>query len=434
MSNIKFIVLLWDNLFSYISILMFVIFVFSRLWRKYTHTWFDPLRFQMLISAFAVTIPIFLYVTNVIGTVLFTYIIIAETAFWLGFIILAKEKILFSKRTLKNEESIGLFLFIVSFICYVSFTLITYVQLGIPLFAESRLSTYIGSGLGFMSRMNGFFSIYILVYSFYYLNKEQMRLRLKLLFVFSILIITIAGVLSGSRSSFLTILFAYWGYRYLFTPNLSNINKYYKYIVVFIVISLVTFGLQANTKDIIYVFQLFFERVVANGDTFWMSLPNDVWKNVEIKNTFDHLFLGLLGPLRIIDEAKTSPPIGFQLFWDINPTLAGQMFGPLSRASILGLIYFNWGGIFFSFFIGLFISIIIYRLPFFIPQGVISKILYFYIYTQSLVFISDVSLGMNYAFNTLFNLCFVLIFIVITGSLILIIKSKDENINCNSSI
>lgn len=434
MSNIKFIALLWENIFTYISVLVFVLLSFLLLWRKYTHTWFDPLRFQMLISAFAVTVPIFLYLTNSIGTDSFSYIILAEVAFWLGFLFFAKKKISFSVKTLKNENFIGFLLFIVSLFTYVAFTLITYIQLGIPLFAESRLSTYTGSGLGFMLRMNSFFSIYILVYAFYYFNAKNTRLRLKIVFILSILIIIITGILSGSRSSFLSILFAYWGYMYLFKKDVTEIKRYYKYISLFLISSIITFGLQANSTNILYVFQLFFERVIANGDTFWMSLPDDMWKTVEIKNTFDHFFLGLLGPIRIIDESQTSPPVGFQLLWNINPTLHGHMSGPLSRASLLGLIYFGWGGVLFSFSIGLIISVILYRLPGYIPQGVISKIVYYYIYIQTLAFISDATLGMGYAFNTIFNICFVFTFVIITGSLINIINLRNESFRNNSSI
>ena len=50
---------------------------------------------------------------------------------------------------------------------YLFFTLISYRVLGIPLFGESRLDSYSGSGLGFIYRIQPFLLTYSTIYIYY---------------------------------------------------------------------------------------------------------------------------------------------------------------------------------------------------------------------------------------------------------------------------
>ena len=154
-------------------------------------------------------------------------------------------------------------------------------------------------------------------------------------------------------------------------------------------------------------------RVVSSGDNYYMALPNDTWKNVTTGPWYSHLFLGLLGPLRIISAVTVPPPIGYQLVWLVNPTLDGLATGPLSSPSLLGLLYFNWGGVIFSFLMGYFVSFCIYSLPRFIPNGLLSAIFATYFYIQMLSFVQDACLGMNYLFDSILNLIIFLVLIIL---------------------
>ena len=412
MTSFEFYNLVFENYILYSLLLIFVTFFFYITFRKYVNTFFDPLILTFTSIVFTTVVPFFLYFVGEINLELTLYFTFAQLAFWGAFLIPAKKEITFSRFLITDEKKVAYILYILLLIIYLILTIVSYSVLGIPLFKESRLEVYSGSGLGLFARIMPFAQFYCIFYSFYFWENEKKTFFSKALVVLSFFIFLITGILSGSRASFFVFIFVYWGYSIFFLKDTKKINKLYKYLIIGFVITLFSFVVKSNDYDILTGLSSFWLRAISSGDNYYMALPNDVWKNVITGPWFSHFFLGLLGPLRIIDAASIPPPIGYQLVWAVSPSLDGIATGPLSSPALLGLLYFNWGGVVFSFLMGYFVSICMYRLPNFMPFGLLSSIFTAYFYMQMLSFIQDSCLGMSYLFDSVFNLVFMLVLII----------------------
>lgn len=421
MTSFEFYNLVFENYILYTLLLIIVSVFFYKIGRKYTHTLFDPLILTLISVAFTTVVPFFLYFTGKINLGITLYFTLAHLAFWVAFSIPAKKQITFSRFVITDEKNIAYSLYIIFLLIYLSLTIISYIVLGIPLFKESRLEVYSGSGLGIFARIIPFAQFYCIFYSFYFWKDSKKISFRKAVVIFSFFIFLITGILSGSRSSFFVFIFVYWGYSYFLLKDTKNLKKLYKFLFIGFLITLFSFVLKSEDYDVLTGLSSFGLRVISSGDNYYMALPNDIWKNVVTGPWYSHLFLGLLGPLRIINAAFVPSPIGYQLVWAVNPSLDGLATGPLSSPALLGLLYFNWGGVIFSFLMGYFVSICMYRLPKLMPGGLLSSIFAAYFYMQMLSFIQDSCLGMSYLFDSILN--FVFLFFLISG---LVFLSKNK--------
>lgn len=421
MRDFEFFILLLDNLWLYFLGLLINALPICIIAKKYTRGWIDPLRIGLIFVAFANTVPLFLFFINEIPNYLFYYFFISETLFWIGFVSLAKKEIVFSAKKLIHETKISNLLYFLFFALYISFTAFSYMKFGMPIFAESRLATFIDSGgFGVLARLNSFFILYILMYSYYLFDKNE-SLLYKYTSILVFITIAITGILSGSRSSFLMFIYAYFGYQYFFKKTIPKVKKVLKYAPI-IVSGAIIVLLITTQGSITYAFIALGSRIIASGDVYWMAFPNEIIKDINVGNNFSYLFSGILGPLRIIDYSTVSPPIGAQLTWNLIPSLQGIMVGPNGRAPVLGYAMFGWGGLIFSFILGLVTSGLIFRTAKIFPKGFISSVFAFYIYMNAQALIGDPPLGITYLFDILLNLFFVFFAIVILG---LLIKKVD---------
>ena len=403
MSHFEFYDLVYEHYLAYVGLLTLFVVLYIYIGKNYTHTWFDPLRLYLLSAAFTAVVPAFLYATDTIDFNIAAYFTLAQILFWLIFLLFAKKKLLLSRKTLTNEKNSAFILYLAFLTLYFVSICLSYMMLGIPIFKESRLDTYTGSGLGILERLMPFFQVYCIFYSFYLWKNSSGFSNKRILTILSFFLFAITGVLSGSRSSFFIFLFVFWGYSYYYVRDTEAIKNKYKFIVLGIVISLATFSIQSGTYNILASMSSFGLRAISSGDNYYMALPNDMYKQVKTGPWFNHLFYGLLGPLHIINGNGMPPPIGFQLTWLVNPSLYGQSTGPLSSPALLGYVYFGWGGLLFSAVMGMFVSLVIFRLPTLLPKGIISSILSTYIYIEMLSFIGDPCLGMAFLFDIILN-------------------------------
>ncbi len=386
---------------------------------QYTHTWFDPMRIAMITNVFMATAFVFLYLAGSIDTNIFLYFVLAEIIFWIGFKLGFKPNTkVAQKKTLIGEKKIAFCLFWIFLFLYIVCTLLVYSLLGIPIFQESRLDTFTGSGgLGLIGRMIPFFKIYCIFYIYYLLNKRP-SFSIKMIAYISLAIFLVTGILTGSRSSFIIFITVFWGYSYFYRQNISSFKKYYKYFGVFLIVTLFTFGFQSGDLGLMNSFSLFSARMILSGDNYMMALPNDIWKQVFTNGWFTDFFYGLLGPARIMSGEGIQPPIGYQLTWILYPKLYGLSSGPLSSPSLLGLVYFGWGGLAFVFIIGSFTGFMFYLINHVLPKGVISSIVKIYLTINLITFIFDPRLAMGYLFDSIVNILFLCILILITYSLL----------------
>ena len=412
MPNYQYYLLLFDHIGLQLICLLLCAIPMYFIGKKYTHSWFDPLRISFIFVVFSNGVPLFLYYLGEMPAYLFYYFLLAEFLFWVGFVILAKKQINFSSKKLIGEKYVANKLFFIFFILFILNSVITYSLFGLPIFNESRISTYVGSGgLGILSRLNPFFSLYVLMYCYYQLDKNDSRFYKALsYFVFAVFAIT--GILSGSRGSFLIFLYAYFGYNFFYKKEIPNVRTLIKYFP-FIFIGAITVLALTNGGNLIDTFGELLIRLTSSGDCYYMAYPNEIIRDVHVGNSWTFLFSNLLAPARVIDNAKLPAPIGAQLTGILFPKIDGLLVGPNSRPPIFGYVLFGWMGLLLSFVLGLFTSFLCFRISTMFPKGFISAFFVFYIYNNGIIFISDPTTGMASIFDTILNFCVILLFILI---------------------
>lgn len=416
MLHLDFLELLSENILLYLGCLLVNIIVFWLIGRKITHNWIDPLRLSIVFATFANAIPPFLYFTNTIDLDVFLHFLVSESVLWITFVFFSKNKLQFSSITIVNENKVAFCMYILFFLLYVILISFTYVYLGIPLFLPSRLSLFVDTSMGSIDRLLPFLQLYCLIFSFYLLGRGEKKswLRFFVYFVFFTFIVT--GILSGSKSGLTPFLTAAFGYYCIYKKEVLLSKKYLKYIFGVIVAGILVVVLSSEASVLVAT-QEFFFRFIASGDVYWMGYPDHLYAQTHVDNSFSYLFSGILAPLRIIDIPVAGSGLGFQLSRLINPGM-DLLVGPNIRPTMLGLILFGWGGIFLTFGIGIFLAFVIFQLPKFLPNGILSVIYYTYLYSIVIIFIQDPAYGIGCISNIVFCTIFFILSLFMCMSIV----------------
>jgi hypothetical protein len=410
----------YENVVLYFLCLLFVGILTIPLFKKYTHGIFDPFFFILMMTVFAYVIPLFLFITNNCSSRDFFYFIISETFLWLGVYLGYQFRSNFSEYKIKNENVLIKRIFFISILIYIFTKLYTYMFIGVPLLMEYRLDIYTGTnGLGMLGRLSDFATFFLLIYAFYLKDEGSRK------YLFILVLIFIDSFLSGSKSAIFAIFQAYFIYSFFYKNEMPLIKK--KHILLLICFPILILLLSQNSLDSLRlaVWGIFI-RMVANGDVFWYSYPYETIDQIKINHPFANLFVGILSPFRLIDYNTVEPSIGKLINWQIEPSIYGTNAGSNARPAIAGWIYFRWYGIFFSFFIGCFISFLVFYVRKYFSKSLFGIILFGYLYQNALTFIIDPSLGFNYLSNFIINIVIytIIIFIVSEMKLSLIRNSK----------
>ncbi len=399
----------WYVLFLVLSTLTLVPFL-----RRHTLGWFDPLSYIVVFAMLANAIPPFLWVVDQMSTEMLVFFICSETAFWLGLSLYAGKRCLPSDVRLSGESHFAYYFFLICFTLYVALTLLSYAMFGIPLFLDtSRLSVYEGSGgFGILQRFNNFFSVFSIFYAFH-LIQENTHKKL------GYLCLAVAAVflcLTGSKGAFLYLLYAYFGYALYYrrrAPKTSRRIILYLGIGAFCALFIMSFQVLRQQGEIIDSVGSLAVRFIGSGDCYFYAYPNDIYKGVDVGNSFAYLFQGVLAPMRLLSPDDTPPAIGVQLAWLARPSSIGMNLGPNARMPIFSYILFGWCGIIFSYVGGCFTSFLLYRLPKYLPNSIIFCGFATYAYIMATSYITDFGLGIANLFDVLLNLGFTIVVVYV---------------------
>lgn len=376
--------------------------------RRYTISWYDPLRIACLFAVLANAIPPFLWVTGYASTEMFVYFLLSEGLFWLGLVTFAGKRRSTSDVGLANEEDFAFYFFLVCFALYVAFTLLSYAMFGIPIFMDkSRLSVFSGSGgFGILQRFNNFFSFFVPFYIYHMLRQQTHRL-----FCYaSIAVVAIFMIFSGSKSEILTLLYAYFGYKFFFLRERPHTSRrIILYLGAGIVAALFILFFQMRQwggEGLGDALTALVTRFVASGDCYFYAYPNDVYQSLDVGNKIQYLFSGLLTSMHVIPYEDVAQSIGLQLTELTRPYLVGVDTGPNSRMPILSYTLFGWGGLVFSYVAGWSTSYGMFRLPRRLPKGLIFAGFMTYVYATLAGNVTDFTLGIYYLFDMMLNLAF----------------------------
>lgn len=396
---------------SYLLALLISILTLLPIMKKHTYGWLDPLCITVIFAMFANAVPIFFLFNSLISVENFVYFGLSETLFWIGFLVFSRKHTHFNRQfKIKFDQQLAFQLYLIFFALYFGFTILNYIIVGIPLFSDSsRLAVYSNSGgLGILSRFNGFFNIYILAYSFYLLHYKQRRLLASCM----IAICCIFLVLTASKSAFLNLAFAYWGFQVYYRSHIPRSRYIFGVFLLGGFAALLIIFLRSLNEGGTWLTSIIniMVRLAGSGDVYMAAYPNNTFDVVHITDPATTLFSGLLQPLRLIDSPP--PSIGNQLSWFTSPGTAGENVGPNARMPVLSFILMGWGGLLLSAVAGFITSFLLFKLPQYLPKGMISTALMTYIYVTAVLGITDFALGIGLWFDLSIN---IFVLIVFTG-------------------
>jgi len=406
----EFLIILFSNIPLYILALALSMLLLTPLVKQYTKGVIDPLFYTLFMSGLANAIPFFLLFTNKIPIEKFIFFILAESFFWIGFSINARKLIGFKDIELVNNDRKNLILFYIFLIIYIALKLTAYSLLGIPVFhEEGRLSVFTNTGLGALERFSTFPVFFCSVYVYHLFCGENKH---KILGYFTISIIVLFSILSGSKGSVLILVTGYFIYSYFYQKKIITFKEIKKYIPLLLIVPITVIALQ-STENSSNPIESLLIRFIANGDCYYMAFPNDYVDFIQISNKFTYFFNGILSSFRLIDVSKVDVNIGLQLGWSINDIIDGSVFGPNTRPPILGWVFFRWGGVLLTFLIGLFASFLIYKPATLLPKGLLTSIFIGYTYYNLMTFVGDPTLAIGVVFDIIINTFLFLFFYIL---------------------
>ena len=349
---------------------------------------FDPLGENLVFSMFASAIVIFLAFTKHVETPYLIQFVTSELLFLgcLAAIPKYRQTTKVDDTRLADPEHRRFLqsLYLLSACIFILSQGAAYAIGGIPLFYESRLDYYAaGGGFGFLSRVistSSFFCWYLLIHRLAY--RWKIGFWPKIADIFLLVSLSLAAVLSGSKSTFVSVLFLLFYFRVLHRNSDLYSKKRdrlfirgQKLILAAalggVVVVLLSTGRAGGISESLYQF---YYRVVLSGDGYFMGYPNNVLRAVDSRSPLVAIFGGTLGMLRLISPDQLPEPLGFQLF---HLTGGVGSFGPNPRHNLFGLVYFGAGAsVFYSAFLGLLVGLVRNGGRRFVCLGGVSELMY----------------------------------------------------------
>ena len=412
MTLFEFFNILYLHPYAYLLSLLISLLIFGFVMKRSTSSWLNPLRFNIFTFSIGISVVLFLYFFGYVSTPTFIYVMFSIAIFWFVFISIFKNKQRVVVIKFADEPRLAKYLFYLSYSLFIVLTLISYKLLGIPAFSEEgRLSTYTGSGLGFIARILPVLQIYSVIYIIHLFSQHDSFKRKIHPFILLAPILVI-GVLTGSRSSFLVIVFAFWGYKTFYLHKEPKVFDYKWLIYPMLFISILSFTINAK-GDVFQAIYLFFERIIGSGDLYWEALPYETWSYVIVEKPFEFILMGFLGPLRILNPTLAEIPIGYQLTSIIYPSHAGNMFGPVALFPIFGLVCFGYiGGLIFSFIQAVLASFLI-KISFIRSNSIIISSMFYFTFNNSLTLIADISSGLGSILEVIISYLFIALLLML---------------------
>lgn len=418
MTTYNFLLILQENFWLFLVCIIPTVLIYVKIANNLGHSWLNPLLFNIFTAGIGIGVATFLFVTNNASTETFIYIIISSVVYW-GYVLLNfPQRIKKSFISFNISKSVERQLFYVLFLLSIVATLFSYSKFGVPLFYSmdgedvTRLDTYTNSGgFGLILRLSDFPKIYCY---FYLLNLLFEKKIYWLKFILWISPFVIFGILSASRSSFFIFIFAFWGYKLFYKGQEIKLLDHKKIIYVAIIISLLTFGLQQSTNTFGAI-NSFLERVVACGDLYWYSLPDDTWKQLSVKNPLADVLVGLLAPMRLMSNTAADRCLGFQLTalvynWNLSS-------GPVELFPIASLVYFGYYGGIIMVIIQAYLTCFFYRMFYRTSKSLILSAFFFYGFYTCVYFVGSLRDSMGQIFNLLVNAGFLWMILAAIGGL-----------------
>jgi hypothetical protein len=415
MNNFDFYSIVLNNIVLSSFFLIFSLIVHFLIFRPLVNSVVDPYFLSILSSIFSTSVVLILAYTRNISMQLFLSFVLTQLGFFIGLFTFRfrKEPNVSIRVNFKQNYNSHLIAFYFFSFIYLLSQGVIYVIKGIPLFMESRLETFTGGGgSGVFGRISDVSSVFSL-YAFFLVVKID-RFRLVDGFKYlTLVLIFITLFLSGSKSSFLIVLYVFWCFIFFARVKGDNVSVYYQFfkknikIIILGGLGLVSviISIQSNSNGLDEIglnpIIALILRFIHSGDVYWYAYPNNVYLLVNGERWFAALFTDTLGLLRLIEWDQLPEAIGITLK-NIHHS-SDILQGPNARHNVFGLIYFGlYGSILFSFILGALLSFIRNVLPYLVNNNYFGGGIFTFLMCKGAALDTDPMLAITYFNNLIF--------------------------------
>lgn len=356
MDSFEYIELVLHNLEIYVASILLGVFFYFIIFKKKIFGLLDPLFYFLVFSAIGFSTVLFLFLTRKIIIGQFVSYIFTQSAFFFGIITVHPNyrrsiyRVNFHNSPLTHQTL--LYVFLIVFFA----KLIVFGQTGIPLFESDRLR-YLFNG-GFLStisiRVYNALNIFLIA-----LLAVEMNIKSRKIHLLYLTIILVLTILDGSKSAFIgnLLIFSlvtFYYHRDGRTLNvLGNLILANPKLILGVTIFFTLIAMLFSTSNPIY---LLIYRLGISGDSFYMTLPNNVLNNV-VKADINPLIELIKGPLSWVNLYNGDlKPLGFKVM-EYHTKVDGILKGPIIRHNTFGVLLFGTflGGV-YSYMIGFLIG------------------------------------------------------------------------------
>lgn len=365
---IEFYILLLEHLPVFVLIFFLTFALTTLLFRKYISSVFDPLFYFLVVTeSFCIADVIFMAVYDFIETQYLIQYLCSEAGLFVGIL-------LFSPRARERQQAIVAHpnaallrtLFHISFFLFVSLNLFVYATRGIPVLLDNRLEVYqVGGGIGFISRM---FDV-LLVIIFYYLLEVQRTKGWRWTEWACLLVVGLIQLLSGAKSSVLTLVFIAALYMFYMGTNTDAYARVTRLlnriflgaVAAFLVIAQVQISdIQVGDRNLTLLDQAAL-RFVNNGDAFTYAYPQQMVETLDGRGPILAVMREYVAFFRLAPAEDIQMHMGLQISKAFNGNDAITQTN--AKHNLFGYVNFGFAGsIVFSLMLGLAIGYVRYIL------------------------------------------------------------------------
>jgi hypothetical protein len=347
---------------QYLALALFFGVLHVVLIRRWVVGIYDPLFMLLLSNALGWAIVWFMFLRADITDRYVVSFTIAQLALYAGFAVarprLGKriEMSNTARQSRLDDQALPTLVLLVAAIVHIASTLWIWEIAGIPLFRESRLGAFEGSGgYGALERLVES-SALIAIFAVVYLLVQRPRLRRNVL-VHAFLVWFVAALaLSGSKSALLIVGQYVLSILYVYTTLRHRKGRFWGgrtgklLLVVSTVFAVGVLGTQTE-NDLASAALAFVYRVVSFGDVYIFAYPNATIESLKGDNPLVGLFGAFLSTFRLFPQDAVYPNLGYQFTTLVFPDL-DIIVGPNPQHPVFGYHYFGPLGFVFSFVVG----------------------------------------------------------------------------------
>jgi len=344
----------WD---LYVLLALLFVALHWPLIRRWTVGIFDPLLLLLFANALGWAIVWFMYLRDDIATRYVVSFTAAQLALYGGMEIGHRFRPRMGPASLQaDKDPLPSFTLWVSAAVHVSSTLAIWMIAGIPLFRDSRLGAFRGSGgFGIIERLADSSALIALFSAVYLLLRQRGRWRNLPIYGFLLWFLLSLG-LSGSKGALLSFGQYVLSFLFVYGSLRQRSDSFWggrmgKILVVTATLFAIAVLATQQDADLVTAALALVYRIVSYGDVYIFAYPDATIESLSGDNFFIGMFGGFLSTFRLFPQELVPTNIGYQLVGIVFPEL-DLVVGPNPQHPIFGYHYFGAFGFLFSFVLG----------------------------------------------------------------------------------